>query len=164
LDARQFRYAVVRPALAALGLWSAAAENLLCGTAAHESGGLRFLDQVTGSDTPGPAHGIFQIEPATHADVFDTFLSAARFADLRARLLSLRLPRPDMHTQLAANLAYAAGVARAIYYRDPEPLPAAVALPALGAYYKRVYNTRAGKATAADWLRAYERFAEREDA
>lgn len=164
LNARHFRLYVVREALAALDLHAPAAENLLCGTAAHESGGLRLLDQVTGPDDEalGPAYGLFQIEPRTHADIYDSFLIGVRFADLRARLLALRAQTPDRHVQLVTNLVYAAAVARLIYYRDPQPLPAADDLPALGAYYKRVYNTPAGAATAEDWVRAFQWFTEKE--
>lgn len=164
LNARHFRIHVIRPTLQHLGLWSQSAEALLCGTAEHESGGLHYLDQVTASgiERLGPALGIFQIEPPTHADIFTNFLDFGRWRDLRDRLLSLRASKPAADHQLITNLAYATGVARLIYYRDPQALPDAEDLEGLGATYKRVYNTPKGAATADDWVRAYRRFLERE--
>ena len=64
LDPRQFAERVIRPALVKLRLQSPAAEALLLGTAVVESG-LSALVQAGG----GPALGLYQIEPATHADI-----------------------------------------------------------------------------------------------
>ena len=60
LNVRDLRVEVIRPALRALDLWSPAAEDLVLGTAAQESG-LAYLRQIGG----GPALGLWQIEPAT---------------------------------------------------------------------------------------------------
>lgn len=157
MNVREFRRFVVRPTLVHLGLWSEAAETLVVGTAVHESGGLVHNDQVTGRGDSilGPAYGLFQIEPATHRDLFESFLDFSRWAGLRDKFLALRAAEPEPDLQLVTNLAYATGVCRLLYYRDPEPLPAASDLQGLARYWKRVYNTAAGKGTAAKWLFDY---------
>lgn len=145
-----FRKAM-RPALRHLGLYSLAAENLLFGTAAHESGGFRYLYQVG-----GPALGVFQMEPNTLDDLYANFLS---FRPTFERALEeLRPQALSREEALSGCLAYAAGAARLQYYRDAAPLPAADDIEALAAFYKRVWNTSAGKATEQDFIDAYTRY------
>ena len=141
IDVADFRTLVVRPTLQAIGLHSKAAENLLVGTAVQESH-LTFLAQKGG----GPALGVYQIEPATHDDVFTNGRGARWTANLGA-------PR------LVTDLAYATAVARIIYYRRPEPLPAATDIEGLAGYWKQHYNTPLGKGTAAEWAANYREFA-----
>jgi hypothetical protein len=136
-------------------LWSPAAENLVVGTALHESSGLRHLDQVTGPDdaTLGPAIGLFQIEPATHADLQANFLAyRPALADRLARLLAAE---PEREAQLATNLCYATAVCRLIYLRAPEPLPKADDVEGLARYWKRFYNTRRGRGAEAQFILHY---------
>ena len=143
LDPGQFRRLVIRPALQAIGLCSPAAERLLLGTALTESG-LRRLHQVG-----GPALGIFQIEPATHADVWANYLAYRE--NLASRVASLASQRPRLD-QLVWNLAYATAIARLIYYRRPEPLPAAADLAGLARYWKAHFNSALGAGSAEDFL------------
>ncbi len=143
LDPGQFRRLVIRPALRAIGLCSPAAERLLLGTALTESG-LRRLHQVD-----GPALGIFQIEPATHADVWANYLAYRE--NLASRVASLASEQPRLD-QLVWNLAYATAIARLIYYRRPEPLPAADDLAGLARYWKAHFNTALGAGSAEDFL------------
>ena len=152
MDVAHFRASVVRPVLAHLGVHSPAAEALIVGTAVHESGGLRWLAQRGG----GPAKGVFQIEPATHDDIWGNFL---RFRPrLAAKVAAVAAPWPARHDQLATNLAYACAIARVQYLRVPEPLPAAGDLRGLAAYWKAHYNTARGAGTAAAFVRDYRRF------
>lgn len=151
LNVGQFRLLVVRPVLCHLCLWSAAAENLLVGTAVQESG-LRFLRQRAG----GPARGLYQIEPATAADLHENFLKFR--ADLRARLLALTAPAPSPMDQLVCNLSYATAVARLIYYRRPEPLPDADDVVALARYWKQHFNTESGRGTVSAFILNYKEF------
>ncbi len=158
LSVAQFRRFVVRPTLERLDLWSSAAERLVLGTAVHESDGLRFIDQRTSDDddeTLGPAYGLYQIEPATHRDLLGSFLRYR--PPLAERLGWFLAADPDRDTQLATNLAYATAVCRLIYYRASEPLPAAEDLMALARYWKRHFNTAAGKGTAAQFLLHFQR-------
>ncbi len=154
--ARQFRIFVVRPTLQALGLWSPAAENLVLGTACQESG-LDLLNQVTGpSDLAlGPGIGFFQIELATHDDIWANFLHYR--AELAAKVAALLAPAPTRGQQLASNLAYACAICRIDYERAPEKLPDASDFAALSAYWKRHYNTGKGAGTPEEWAANYQR-------
>ena len=60
---------VIRPALTKINLWSSSAEELVLGTAIVESG-LTYLKQ----HGDGPALGLWQIEPATHEDLYTNFV------------------------------------------------------------------------------------------
>ena len=64
--AKQFRELIIRPALEAIGLWSQTAENLVLGTAIHESGNFKYIKQVGG----GTALSFYQIEPVTADDIY----------------------------------------------------------------------------------------------
>lgn len=156
MNASQLRAYVILPALKPLGLWSLAAENLLVGTVAHESAGGKYLHQVR-----GPALGIYQIEPLTHFDVWANYLKYQ--TGLRDKVLGM-VPachlRHDSATgmeyatdsMLITDLAYATVMARLIYRRRPEPLPAADDLPGLAAYWKAHYNTPLGAGTVEQFL------------
>lgn len=150
LDARQLREMIVRPTLVRLGMYSHAAENLVVGTAVQES----HIDYVKQLGR-GPALGIYQMEPATHDDIWENYL---RFSPgLAAKMTELLAPWPEKQYQLVTNLAYATGMCRLQYRRRPEPLPPASDLRALGAYYKRWYNTPAGAATVDEFVANYRR-------
>lgn len=150
IDPNHLRYEVVRPVLREMGMWSEAAENLLIGTAAHESLTGRYLRQIR-----GPARGLYQMEPATHVDLLTNYL---RFRDdLRDKLTQFLAKAPGPVQQLSTNLAYATAAARLQYWRVPEPLPAGQDIIALASYYKRHWNTFAGKATEFDFVRAFRK-------
>ncbi len=148
LDVNEFRLHVVRPVIQQLGMWSPAAENLLLGTAIQESG-LRHLRQLK----DGPARGLFQIEPATHDDVWENFL--AYHDDLKAKAAVLLAPAPSQIDQLVTNLAYATAIVRLIYWRYPEPLSGADDIEGLAHYWKRHFNTEAGAGTVAQFVLNY---------
>ena len=107
IDLTQFRSDIVRPILEKLDLWSGAAENLLVGTSLVESG-LFYVRQLRG----GPALGFFQMEPATHDDIWRNYL--AYRGDLRDRVEQLfgwrgDVPNPVARAkQLVWNAGYAA--------------------------------------------------------
>ena len=152
IDPGDLKRHVIGPALEKIGLSSRAAVNLLLATAIVEStaGKFQYLKQRGG----GPALGIFQIEPATHGDIWKNFLRYRLslynvILQVSASYFYKRLP-PDH--ELVWNLAYATAIARLVYYRSPLPLPEADDLPALGAYWKRVYNTADGKGTVDHFL------------
>jgi hypothetical protein len=151
LDMVQLRREVVRPTLQYLDLWSPAAENLVLGTAAHESGGCRYLAQIG-----GPALGLYQIEPATHDDLWANFLSFR--AGPRAKANALASVWPEKVRQLATNLAYASAICRLIYFRAPDPLPAPEDIVGLAALWKRVFNTGRGKGTEAQFIEHYREY------
>ncbi len=153
MDARDFRREVIRPVLAHLGVGAeAGAEVLLLGTALHESGGLRWLRQRGG----GPARGLYQMEPATHDDLWANWL--AHRPELAARLAALMTRQPP-HAQLVTNLGYATAMARIHYLRVPAALPPAGEPAALARYWKAYYNTPSGAGTVEAFLDAFHRHA-----
>ena len=151
MDHRQFRENVVRPTLQYLGMHSEAAENLLIGTAMHESAKLKYIKQIN-----GPALGFFQIEPMTHADVW-RYLNTRSDIAAKVRMLAsyqyVGEHIPD--SELMTNLRYSTAICRIKYWMIPEPIPPADDIEALGRYYKVYYNTKLGKATAQDFVNAY---------
>jgi hypothetical protein len=160
MNVQQFDRFILRPVLAALAPEipdSEAARQLLLGTAAHESGGFRYIDQVTAAglanDQDGPAYGLFQMEAATHDDLWANFLRFKPHHGVKVGMF--RAPEPDPVRQMRCNAAYAVAVARAQYYRAKPPLPAAGDLPALAAYWKQHWNTPLGKGTPEQWLSHY---------
>lgn len=140
---------VVRPVLKHLGLYSVAAENLLIGTAFQESAGGTYLKQL-GS---GPACGIYQIEPATHDDCWDNYL---RYRNELKRTIERLMTAEDWQSQLISNLSYSTAMARIVYLRKPEALPADPNdVHALAAYWKKHYNTFQGKGTVEEFVRNF---------
>ncbi len=155
LNAEQFRTQIVRPILKQFDAtvpYSQAAENLLVGTALQESR-LTYLKQHGN----GPALGIYQIEPKTHIDLWENFINYRK--SLISSVLEYTPSLPALDAQLITNLGYATIIARLIYWRVAEPMPKSDDLEGLAKYYKKYYNTLAGKATAAEWLEKYTRIA-----
>lgn len=157
LDARHIRELVVRPALQAIDLWSPAAEDLVLGTGLVESR-FMFLRQLGG----GPALGLWQMEPATHDDVWRNFLDFRPELGERVGALAAwrKLPMIEPAAragELAWNLRYAAALCRVHYRRAPAPLPEAGDVDGYAAYWKRFYNTAAGAGTAAAFAALYRR-------
>ena len=154
MNLKQFNLFVLQPTLSDLGMDGIAATRLMLGTLAHESKG-ESLDQITGPNdtTLGPAYGFFQIEPATHDDLYKNFLIYR--SDLMAKILDYRARNPTPYVQLATNLVYTTAIARLIYYRQPNALPDADDIQGLAKYWKDHYNTASGKGTEAAWLYDY---------
>lgn len=144
---------IIRPALDNLGMEGEAAENLLMGTAAHESLMGHFLKQ-----DGGPALGIYQIEPDTHADLYDHFLSYRPGLQERVDLVCRGRVTFVREKELVSNLIYATTIARLIYYRVAEKLPDADDLSGLARYWKKYYNTELGKGTVEDFKHHYKDF------
>ena len=137
---------LVSEVLHALDLYSEAALALLLGTAAQESGCGRRLYQLAG----GPARGIYQMEPATEDDIWTNYL---RYRPrLRAKITKLT-GHSGPGPWLAWDLAYQTAMARVHYLRVPAYLPDPHDLDAQAHYYKIYYNTPAGKAQPADYIR-----------
>lgn len=70
MDIRQFRDFIVRPALQQINAWTLNVEQLVMATAMAESG-VFFIHQIG----RGPARGFFQMEPVTHDDIWERYLS-----------------------------------------------------------------------------------------
>jgi len=147
LDVGQVRLYIIRPTLVALDLWSQPAEDLVLGTAIQESR-LQYLRQLGG----GPALGLWQMEPATHEDIWNNYLEPK--PQLRIKVLGAAgfYVRPTAEA-LVYNLRYAAAMCRVHYLRVPGAIPAD--LRGQAEYWKRSYNTPLGKGTPAQYVASW---------
>lgn len=114
---------VIRPVLEPLDLWSPQAEDLLVLTAAHESRGGRYLAQVG-----GPALGLYQMEPDTHLDLWESYLEFRGGTSRGLERLGWGRSPPE---RLAWDLGYATVCARFQYLRVSQPIPSVVGGAAL---------------------------------
>lgn len=128
--------------------YSQHAAELILMTAAHESHMGTYLRQVK-----GPARGIFQMEPATEADIHKNYLAYKE--DLREYVDTFRTEHPE--TDLQYNLKYQIVMARVFYRRLPAALPKNE--HEYAKYAKKFWNTHLGKATVDDYLSAYRKHA-----
>ncbi|HEV2099317.1 MAG TPA: hypothetical protein VGR45_10370 [Stellaceae bacterium] len=146
IAAADFRTYVVEPALGALvpaGVpYSLTAADLLMATAAVESCLGSYLMQCG-----GPAIGVFQIEPASLANLWAK-LTPRQLAAMR----SISTPQSPV-TQIATNLVFAAAICRLFYWHDPMPLPPHTA-NGLWSMYKPVWNSAAGATTEPEFMAA----------
>lgn len=158
LDVAQLRSEVVRPALEAIGLHSEAAELLVLGTGATESG-YRYIRQIG----KGPAVGLWQMEPATYDDIWRNFL--AYRTSLRAQVLAIVHRASGFEPpaqEMAWNLRLAAAMCRVHYHRrcrvgGVEKLPAPGDVRAMAETWKSAYNTRLGAGHPEDFVAAWQR-------
>ena len=162
LNVLHFRDFVVAPTLQRAGLWSEAAEKLVVGTAVYESG-LIALRQYDG----GPAMGLFQIEPATHKDLWKSYLVYKPYlwekienAVIGITIKNIGLiPYHELFLpKLITDMAYGTVICRLLYYRHPERLPEAADIEGLASYYKKYYNTPQGAGSVEGWIKAYEKY------
>jgi len=157
IDSYHLRLYVVRPVLVQLGLRSDDAEELLLGTAAQESFMGTYLKQLH-----GPAFGIYQMEPATHDDIWRSYL---RFGSgkLDEKVRGFMVGVEPSAGQMVWNLAYATAMARVHYYRIREALPSLHDVDAMARYWKRYYNTALGRGTVEEFKKNYARFVQLRD-
>lgn len=146
IDPRQLRDLVILPVLQALADTELhAATELMLGTAMQETHCGDYLAQVGG----GPALGLWQMEPATEADLWTNYLKfrPALGGTVRSFVM-LGMPRVN---QLVGNAYYACAMARVLYMRAPGALPPAGNPAAQAAYYVHHYNA-GGKATVEEYV------------
>jgi hypothetical protein len=147
---------VIDPAIDALPLDETKGETvpglqqLLIGTALQES------DLIHTRQMGGPALGYFQMEPATHDDIWDNYLRYRK--DTAAKVLVVAglasgTPKAEL---LKDNHVYAALMARVHYRRRSKAkLPAAGDIKAMAALWKKEYNTPKGKGKAEEFEAKY---------
>lgn len=121
----------------------------------------------------GPARSIFQIEPSTALWLLDGFLPRRKRQQLLPKTIQLAyladvnyasqgnpLPLDEIKSQIEQFLVkgdeLACFLARAVYMQFPERIPADSAR--LAGYYKRYFNTRAGKGSIGKCNRDWEAF------
>ena len=143
IDRRQLLDLVVRPALIEIGLLSDNALGLIMGTAAIESGFVHL------AQLGGPALGLWQMEPATHNDIFANYLEYR--PTLRKMVCGAGSPEA---LRLIYDLRYACKLARIQYLRAPEPIPAVDDLAGMDALYLKRYNA-GGKSRPGEFSERY---------
>jgi hypothetical protein len=151
LDVKQFREDIIRPTLFYLDMYSMSAETLLLGTAIQESL-LCYIRQL-GS---GPALGLYQMEPATHTDIWLNYLGFR--PELKEKMEDLLAPFPSRIDQLQSNLFYATAMARLHYYRVSMPLPEPDDIGGMAAYWKDHYNTELGAGSVQEFIDRFNNF------
>jgi hypothetical protein len=141
MDLMQFDKYVLVPALSVIGLLSPSARVLMLGTGMVETN-YEYLKQFN----DGPALGIFEIEPATYEDVY-RYLNRYDNRKLKEICMAACLYEswPDKEA-LIYNLRWSTIIARVKYSMITEPLPSESDAVAMAEYYKKYYNTAAGKA------------------
>ena len=159
--AKQFRELIIRPALEAIGLWSQAAENLVLGTAIHESGNFKYIRQVGG----GPALSFYQIEPATADDICRRYLrTRSAVAHNIAKACWPHLANPPLFSHLAmkeinnlllTDLRFSTILCRLKYYLAKPPLPDADDIENLAAYWGAHYQSQSNPVKMNQWATSY---------
>lgn len=154
INIEQFVEYIIRPTLKEMGSYSEAAENLLIGTAVQESK-LEYLHQIG-----GPAISVYQIEPNTYNDMWVNYIDHRSKLSTKLRQIAGYKYRATVipATEMYGNLFYATAMCRVHYLRVREPLPVHDDVEALGAYYKKHYNTPLGKATVAQFYDNYYKY------
>lgn len=143
-DCDQFR-ALIRSTLQMTkDLWSPEAEELLLGTAAHESHLGTYLRQIK-----GPARGAFGMEPANERDIWNNYLTfRPDRVDELGFICGVVMPSDSA---LEADLRYQILMARLHYRRIKQPLPHIDDLSGQAEYWDRHYNRNPHKG----WPRQY---------
>lgn len=144
MDPADFLTGVIRPTLEVLHKehpeirYDESVEELLLGTAVHESMGLECLFQRGG----GPALGLYQIEPETHESIWDHYLKYRQglASTVRGFASQHTFTRSNnyLNNELVTNLAYATVIARLVYLPIPKKIPND--LQGRAEYWDRYYN------------------------
>lgn len=148
MDKHDFKSLVVDPTLDFIGLGGGSSSVLLLGVAIIESK-LMYLKQH-----PGPALGVYQIEPATH-HLVQVWLD--KKVDLKWAITkwSGMAALPESHDPLVYNLRYATCIARCLFASVSKALPAEDDAENLAWYHKNFYN-RGGKTDVDESIKIFE--------
>lgn len=154
MDKDQLRDLITR-VLKEVNLYTESAVELLMLTASVESKLGYYVKQMGG----GPARGIFQMEPTTYNDILDNFVH------YKPQLQHIVVRNVDNENlgygskDLEWNIYHAIVMARLHYLRVKAPLPNKNDLRGMASYWKKHYNTYAGKGTVEKAVKAYKRYA-----
>lgn len=132
--------------------------ELLLATAAQESHMGKYLFQIGDGGKPIENGGLgpFQMESATHKDIYDNYLAYKKHIRdeymFKATGIEIKdiqgMDAPfDIDFLLVGNLSYAIVMARLQYYRTPDMMPNSQDIEGAWTMYKINYNTPLGKAT-----------------
>ena len=135
---------LIKDTLTPLNLYSKDVEELLIFTSATESHCGEYRHQEN-----GPALGIFQMEPASHNDLWLNFICYHKTL-------------ADAYTENVANLQfddhYAIFMARCQYLRHSDPIPNSGDVDAIWACYKKLWNTELGAAIQSQSIECYRKY------
>lgn len=151
-NVNQLKSEIIKPTLDLLNMHSENAVELLVFTCACESKGGTYLKQIK-----GPALGIYQMEPNTHQDIWVNYIYN-NGALVQKMALNFNCVTVPTASRLIYDLMYSTAMARLHYRRFKEALPNYKDVEAMYAYYKKYYNTPAGKARKDYAIKDYEKF------
>tara|TARA_R110000868_G_scaffold408935_2_gene693299 strand:+ start:917 stop:1462 length:546 start_codon:yes stop_codon:yes gene_type:complete len=151
MDPLEFYRDVCAPTIDGLGLHKNQEDfrsgmQLTFGAILHESGGLKLRRQIGG----GPGLGLGQIEGATLRDFQKNWLAFR--PEYLGRIDEFADAERTWFDQLTDNDRLAVALTRMLFFRVPEPLPAADDLLGHARYWKQHYNTELGKGTVAKYI------------
>ena len=165
MNPQQLHDLIIKPTLEYMGgnYYSKESAFLLLCTAAIESDCGYYIKQIN-----GPALGIWQMEPATHDDIWKS-CDSLKSNEFAVFIFDMCLCGEIKHnvdftgeSQLIQSPKYACAMARLKYSMDPNPLPKLTGdnnadSRAFFSYYKRVYNTELGASTFDKWAVALKK-------
>ncbi|MFT8326680.1 hypothetical protein [Gluconobacter oxydans] len=143
LNLSQIKRLWIRPALQAIGLGDPAHLNIVTGIGLVESGYV-WLEQLNS----GPAKGFWQMEPATHDDIWKNSLPAPSRSRIASGLNRLLSGQPHAAGLMITLPLYGAAMCATKILLAPEPIPAADDAAGQAQYHKRWYNSPLGSACA----------------
>ena len=152
MNAQQLHDHIIKPTLKYMSgnYYSKDAAFLLLCTAAIESNCGEYIKQIG-----GPALGIFQMEPATHDDIWSE--CDALYDNLGQQIARITIGSDSVTPHdLIVSPMYACAMARLKYSMDAAPLPFRNDIKAVYDYYKRIYNTPLGASTYEKFLSSLE--------
>lgn len=130
---------IILPTLKTMDMGGDNIAELLLGTALVESR-LTWRKQMGN----GPARGLYQMEMATHNDIWDNYLSYRK--SLADKVLQFKTTnKANAEEELINNDLYATAMARVHYARVKEAIPDAGDTDGMANYWKKYYNTYLGK-------------------
>jgi len=163
--ADHFQRLIVEPTLAKMGeydpkLNTPASVVLVMGTAAQETNLGYYWVQNTPQEV---GKGFFQIEKDTLDYLLDYLDRPSKHGlrDIIMGLVSVENSyrgREVLLDELVESPKFSTAMCRLRYWPIPAPVPPADDLLALGAYWKKWYNTIHGAGTAEAWVSSYKRF------
>lgn len=172
IKTKQIAEYVVDPVLEALDLDG---RLTMLAYAAQESHMGAYIHQIN-----GPALGLWQVEPATHDDVWRYLLrkddpnetrikrmewikylipttSKYFYACTKKYWLEEKLYN-QYHDRLIYDLRYCCAIARLKLYMIPKPLPAEDDIEGMAEYWKAYYNSSQGKGTEEQFIIKYNKY------
>jgi len=156
INKQQLLEHVIYPVINALGFDEGNEKGsaaLILYTGQQESQCGAYIKQVGG----GPALGLMQIEPATHSDMHNNWLSYRHHVYPKIFNVSgidSDVELSTLEEMLIYNLRYSVAIARCIYRRSPLAIPEFGDDEAMWDIYKISYNSFMGAATREEFMHA----------